>query len=343
MVALLLASCDDDAVTLEVGAPSDQPRRPAAELAFWDGGAGIKIARFDRRSTSRLRAVRLGALERWFLDRVSWSPDGRRLAFTAGAAGLHTREDIWTIDPDGGRPRRITRTEDAFWPVWAPDGRSIVYARLEEPRRSPDAPHDTSSLWAVDPDGSNRRRLTEPEPGVIERPWSFAPDGSKLAITRARLPALERRAAETMLVLLDLDGSGERELTGSGTDPAFSPDGSRIAYASARDRNGTLNYGDILSIATELYVMDADGSNRRRLTRTRNVNELAPSWSPDGARLAYHVGRDYQNAEIYSIWQSNADGSCPEALFVGRPHGDWYASPVWRPTRPRQRLERLQC
>jgi Tol biopolymer transport system component len=201
----------------------------------------------------------------------------------------------------------------------------------------------TPSLWVIDPDGGNPRRLTDPAEGVSERAWSFAPDGSRLAITRARLPALERRAEKTRLVLVNLDGSGERELSGSGTDPTFSPDGSRIAYASARDRNGTLNYGDISSIATELYVMDADGSNRRRLTRTRNINELAPSWSPDGTTLAYTRGRPYQNAEVYSIWHVNPDGTCPEVLLAGRPRGNWYASPVWSPGRPTRRPKRLRC
>jgi Tol biopolymer transport system component len=236
------------------------------------------------------------------------------------------------VDADGGRLRRATRTGDALWPVWAPDGRSIVYARLEDLRRDPDGSLDySSSLWAIDPDGSNPRRLTDLAAGVTERPWSFAPDGSQLAITRARLPALERRAEKTRIVLVNLDGSGERELRGTGMDPAFSPDGSPIAYASARDRNGTLDYGDLSAIATELYVMNADGGNRRRLTRTRRLDELAPSWSPDGATITYTRGRPYQNAEIYSIWRLNPDGSCREALLAGSPRGAWYASPVWRP------------
>ena len=125
--------------------------------------------------------------------------------------------------------------------------------------------------------------------------------------------------------------------------PGFSKNGSRMADGGARDRNGTLEYGGISSIATELYVMDADGSNRRRLTRTRRTNELAPSWSPDGRILAYTRGRPYQNAEIYSIWQVNPDGTCPETLLAGRPRGNWYASPVWRPGRPTRQPDRLRC
>jgi Tol biopolymer transport system component len=344
VVALGFASCDDEGVTLGVGAPVDSPVSPARELAYWSLAEPIGVVRIGERGTGRRRLLGTGDVRRFFVDRVAWSPDGRRLAFT-GESGLGYREiDVWTVDGDEGGVRRVTRTGDALWPVWAPDGRSIVYARGEDLRRNRGgAPDYTSSLWAIDPDGGNPRRLTDPAEGISERPWSFAPDGSRLAITRARLPALERRAEKTRLVLVNVDGSGERELSGTGTDPTFSPDGSRIAYASARDRNGTLNYGDISSIATELYAMDADGSNRRRLTRTRNINELTPSWSPDGTTLAYTRGRPYQNAEVYSIWQVNRDGTCPEALLAGRPRGNWYASPVWSPGRRTRRSKRLRC
>jgi Tol biopolymer transport system component len=343
VVALVFTSCDGEGVTLDLGRPVDSPARPARELAFWSLGDAIGIARIDETGRAR-RRVRIGDVRRFFVDRVAWSPDGRRLAFT-GESGLGYRQiNVWTVDGDGGGLHRATRTGDALWPVWAPDGQAIAYARLEDPGRNRDGSLAySSSLWAVDPDGANPRRLTDPAPGVSERPWSFAPDGSQLAITRARLPALERRAEKTRLVLVNLDGSGERELRGTGTDPAFSPDAWRIAYASARGRNGVLNYGEISSIATELYVMDADGRNRRRLTRTRNINELAPSWSPDGTTLAYTRGRSYQNAEVYSIWQVNPDGSCPKALLAGRPRGNWYASPAWRPTRPTGQPERLPC
>jgi len=326
------------------GAPVDPAARPVAELAVWGPTGAIGIVRIGERGAGRRRLLGIGDVRRFFLDRVAWSPDGRRLAFT-GESGLGYRQiNIWTVDADGGGLRRATRTGDALWPLWAPDGRSIVYARLEDPGRNADGSREyPSSLWAVDPDGANPRRLTDPAAGVTERPWSFASDGSRLAITRARLPALERRSEKTRIVLVNLDGSGERELRGTGTDPGFSPDGSRIAYASARDRNGTLDYGDLSTVATELYVMDADGSDRRRLTRTRRVDELAPSWSPAGTTLAYTRGRPYQNAEVYSTWQVNPDGSCPAALLAGRPRGAWYASPVWRPGRAPRQSDRRGC
>lgn len=215
LLAVLLTSCDGEAVTLDMGTPVAPSDRAAPELAVWGPAEAIRIVRIDGTGNDRRHLLEIGDVRRFFVDRVAWSPDGRRVAFT-GDSGLRYREmDVWTIEGDGDGLRRMTRTGDALWPVWAPDGRSIVYARLEHPRRNPDGSLDySSSLWAIGPDGADPRRLTNPAPGVIERPWSFAPDGSHLAITRARLSALERRVAKTRIVLVNLDGSGERVLGG---------------------------------------------------------------------------------------------------------------------------------
>lgn len=92
-------------------------------------------------------------------------------------------------------------------------------------------------------------------------------------------------------------------------DPAWSPDGKQIAFASERDGN------------REIYVMNGDGSNPVRLTFT-NFSDYRPAWSPDGSRIAFVSERD-GNAEIYLM---NADGTNPVRLtdnpaFDGDP--DW--------------------
>ena len=73
----------------------------------------------------------------------------------------------------------------------------------------------------------------------------------------------------------------------SDRDPQFSPDGSMIVFSSNRDRNA------------DLYIMDADGSDQRRITSHPGMDG-APAWSPDGQSLAFHSSRD-GNLEIYSI------------------------------------------
>jgi hypothetical protein len=110
LIAVLVTSCDGDGVAFDVRVPVDPPVRPLPELAFWRSSGGIAIARTDRTGTVRSRNLGLGDVRRFFVDRVAWSPDGRRLAFT-GEAGLGYRQrDIWTVDGDGGRLRRAIAT-----------------------------------------------------------------------------------------------------------------------------------------------------------------------------------------------------------------------------------------
>jgi Tol biopolymer transport system component len=82
------------------------------------------------------------------------------------------------------------------------------------------------------------------------------------------------------------------------SDPAYSPDGSRIAFISTKP-TGT----------TQVWVMNADGSNPREITHT-NTPKLEPAWSPDGTKIAYVANSfDVDGGTDYEIWTINADGS----------------------------------
>jgi dipeptidyl aminopeptidase/acylaminoacyl peptidase len=142
------------------------------------------------------------------------------------------------------------------------------------------------------------------------------------------------------------DGSGLHKLAERAQDPSFLPDGRQIAFASDRNEHGNLNYGDKRFFTNELYVMDADGSRPGRLTRTRDLNELQPSWMPSGARIAYQRGEQFQNAEATVVMQANADGSCPRpVLALRRRRGSlpWHAAPAWRPGDARTADAPLRC
>ena len=78
--------------------------------------------------------------------------------------------------------------------------------------------------------------------------------------------------------------------------------------------------------------MRANGSGRRRLTRTRDVNETAPAWSPDGERIAFQRGRAFDNAEGMSLHQMNPDGTCERTILADPKLDTWYARPAWRPS-----------
>jgi hypothetical protein len=107
---------------------------------------------------------------------------------------------------------------------------------------------------------------------------------------------------------MNTDGSNLQRLTSNAIDdanPAWSPDGTRIAFTTNRDGN------------YEIYVMNADGSNPQK--RTSNAaSDGSPAWSHDGTRIAFVRNDGYSTAEIYAI---NADacqectGTAPTYLF----------------------------
>jgi len=121
---------------------------------------------------------------------------------------------------------------------------------------------------------------------------------------------------------MDSDGSDARPIThshGQGVvynAPAWSPDGKRIVFDSRRG-------GD-----WDIFVMDADGSNERQLTRSEGVNSR-PAWSRDGKRIAFHSTRDRPTGNErmdFEVYVMDADGSHVRRLtsntaFDGHP--DW--------------------
>ncbi len=100
-----------------------------------------------------------------------------------------------------------------------------------------------------------------------------------------------------------------QDSTASQTDAAFDPAGDRIAYVSDRDGNA------------EIYVMNADGSDPRRLTQSP-ASDAAPAWTPDGQRIVYASSAADSGSGTYHIWVMNADGSDRRQLTKG-PQSDF--------------------
>jgi TolB protein len=132
--------------------------------------------------------------------------------------------------------------------------------------------------------------------------WS--PDGRHIAFARQSptLPGPCCYSFRSDIYVMNADGSGTRKLTHNARqndEPAWSPDGRRIAFVSRRNGNA------------DVYVMNADGSGQRNLTRDP-AKDLHPSWSPDGRRITFVSDRDGR-LEAHVM---NADGSGQRSLTV---------------------------
>ena len=211
----------------------------------------------------------------------SWSPDGKRIAFSSkrGDGG------IYVMDADGENIRLLTdRPEIAIGPAWSPDGKQIAfYAR---------PPGVLGDIYVMDSDGNNIRRLTiRPDGCDLHPTWS--PDGKQIAFA-----AGGRQRVDFDIYVMDADGGNIRPLTddrASDNDPAWSPDGRQIAFRSSRAGGG-------------IYVMDANGKNVRRLTFFEE--DQHPAWSPAGKKIAFISLRD----PIPKVYVMDADGRNQQRL-----------------------------
>lgn len=230
----------------------------------------------------------------------SWSPDGTQLAFCTDRDG---NQELYVMEADGSNPRNLTRhTAEDKQPAWSPDGANIAFISTRD--------HARGEVYVMRSDGTGVRRLTHNENYEEVPAWS--PDGESIAFCRL-LDGSGEEPDNGELFLMDADGGRQRRLThrtGFDSAPNWSPDGSLIAFHGtteegadiftiAPDKSGLANLtgGDqeywqpcwsangaeiVYCAGTgphayDIWIMDADGSNRRRLT-THPDRDESPMW-----------------------------------------------------------------
>lgn len=243
---------------------------------------------------------------------------GRGILFHSDRSGT---EEIFVMEPDGSNVRQLThvgRSEVASIDAeGSPDRKRIAFSSNRT------GPWD--DLYVMDADGGNVRQLTD-TPEVSEHGAAWSPDGRHIAYSaQPRSPIgadgtrQDRQPAQIWII--DADGSNARALTtGSSRNisPAWSPDGSTIAFNSDRHAKFDLNLIGTDEGDLEIYLMYRDGSNIRRLTEGAATAGY-PAWSPDGQWIAFQM-------DDHNVYVMNADGSNQRRLTAGSS-----VRPAWSP------------
>jgi Tol biopolymer transport system component/DNA-binding winged helix-turn-helix (wHTH) protein len=231
------------------------------------------------------------------------SPDGGRVAFIrVSAAG-----GVFLVPVAGGEPTRVTREHNPFCErlAWTADGRELVFSTSA----SGGAPESSSSLWRVSASGGTPERLTvggdnAANPAISSRGNRLAYEqrSQNINIWRIDVPTATQssRSATKLIASTRVEAC-----------PQFSPDGTRIVFAS--DRTGS----------DEIWVSDTAGSNLVQLTSFGGPMAGTPRWSSDGRRIAFdgdwgiHV-IDVDGGRSRRVASDTPDGVVPSWSRDGR-------------------------
>lgn len=246
----------------------------------------------------------------------AWSPDGNKLLYVApggkSANGIDWGLDIFLLDVTASirQPVNLThRPGDDTDPAWSPDGKWIA---LTNNGRS----DKVKMIDLMAPDGSSIQRVSV-DLQEFNPAWSPGMDLLYVTFARENNILYLRSAATVYTENGFFDNKGISTRTGQAADPAWSPDGSQVAYMRMEQVVGNVVYGNIHSALA--------ASRGDQITKLTNLGwDRDPAWSPDSQWITFSSRRDL-NLEIYLIRASGGQA----INLTNRPGID--QQPAWRP------------
>jgi TolB protein len=268
-----------------------------------------------------------------------FSADGKKLTFQSEREG-YPCDQQYIMSIDGTGLKRIspgTGRTTCGW--WMKDGKRILFSSTHQAdAKCPEKPdfskgyvwpvYPTYRITTVKPDGSDEKVLfpNDLKPGELpgyNAESVLSRDGKKIVFC-------SDRGGDLDIWVMDSDGKNAKQLTknlGYEGGPWWSPNGKQIVFRAfypetdkeKEDYLSLLKQHLIRPSTLDLYVMDADGSNMRRLTndRAQNIANFGPSWTPDGKGLVFCSNRDDPRRRKFEVWKMNLDGTGLERITYG--------------------------